>query len=206
MNIITAAQGTPEWFAARLGIPTGSGYSNVLAKGEGKTRKAYIVKLALELATGQVRDTFKNQAMLDGTEREPAARAYYESRHGNLVEEVGFCRHDSLATGVSPDGLIDKVGMVEIKSPIETTHREYMARKNEPPTYVAQIQGQLWICEREWCDFVSYHPDFPDNAKLIVRRVFRDDAYIKNLEAEIIRFNEEVQQELQDILNYKEAA
>lgn len=206
MKIITADQGTPEWFAARLGIPTGSGYSNVLAKGEGKTRKAYCIKLALELATGVVRETFQNQAMKDGTEREPIARAMYESRVGSFVDEIGFCRHDTLDTGVSPDGLIGDDGMVEIKCPVDTTHREYMDRKTEPTAYTAQIQGQLWITGRKWCDFVSYHPDYPANAQLIVRRVQRDEKYIANLEAEIIKFNAEVQLELEAIKNYKEAA
>ena len=81
-----------------------------------------------------------------------------------------------------------------------------MALKKEPTTYTAQIQGQLWVCEREWCDFVSYQPEFPDNARLLVRRVFRDDAYIKNLEAQVIQFIYELHSEVEFIRNYKEAA
>lgn len=206
MKIITAEQLSPEWFASRLGKPTGSGYSKVLAKGEGKTRQAYLIKLALELATGVIDDSFKNQAMQDGTEREPFARGLYESSRGVFVDEVGFCLHDKLDTGVSPDGLIGASGMIEIKSPTPPVHREYMALKKEPATYTAQIQGQLWVCEREWCDFVSYQPEFPDNARLLVRRVFRDDAYIKNLEAQVIQFIYELHSEVEFIRNYKEAA
>ena len=206
MKVITDVQGTPEWFSARLGKPTGSGYSKVLAKGEGKTRQAYLIKLALELATGVVEDSFKNQAMQDGTEREPFARGLYESSRGVFVDEVGFCLHDTLSTGVSPDGLIGTDGMIEIKSPTPPAHREYMALKKEPTTYTAQIQGQLWVCERAWCDFVSYHPEFPENARLVVRRVFRDDAYIKNLETEVAKFIDDVHNEVEFIRNYKEAA
>ena len=208
MKIINVEQGSSEWFAARLGRPTGSVYSDVLAKGKGVSRSNLVVKLALELVTGRpALPAFKKTtAMLDGTEREPFARALYESSRGVFVDEVGFCQHDTIFTGVSPDGLIDKDGMVEIKCPTEAVHREYMLRKDEPPTYRAQIQGQLWVAEREWCDFASYHPDFPENAQLIVRRVYRDEAYISNLVAEVIRFNQEVAAEAEAIRDYKEAA
>ena len=213
MKVINVEQGTPEWFAARLGRPTGSVFSDVLAKGKTAnapsiTRNNLIVKLALEVVTGQqATSTFKKtQPMIDGTDREPLARGLYESSRGFFIEEVGFCQHDTIFTGVSPDGLNGAEGMVEIKCPTEGVHREYMLRKDEPPAYRAQIQGQLWVCERVWCDFVSYHPDFPENARLIVRRVYRDDDYIKNLEAEVIKFNQEVAAEAEAIRQYKEAA
>ena len=208
MKVINVEQGTDLWFSARLGRPTGSVYSDVLAKGKGVSRGNLIVKLALELVTGKpALPAFKKTtAMLDGTEREPFARALYESSRGVFVDEVGFCQHDTIFTGVSPDGLIEKDGMVELKCPTEAVHREYMLRKDEPPVYRAQIQGQLWVAERDWCDFASYHPDFPENAQLIVRRVYRDEAYISNLETEVIRFNQEVAAEAEAIRNYREAA
>jgi len=206
MKVITADQGTPEWFAARLGKPTGSNYAKVLAKGEGKTRTEYLIKLALEQATGVIADSVQTQAMKDGTEREPFARGLYESSRGVFVDEVGFCLHDTLETGVSPDGLIGTSGMIEIKSPTPQVHREYMARDDVPPAYKAQVQGQLWVCEREWCDFVSYHPDFPENARLIVRHVVRDEKYIKTLADEVARFIDDVRAEVEFIRNYKEAA
>lgn len=212
MRIIDVVQGTDEWFATRMGMPTGSVYSDVLAKGRGGaesvTRRNLVVKCALELITKKpAAPAFKKtQAMQDGTDREPFARAMYEATRHVFVDEVGFCLHDTVYTGVSPDGLVDANGMTEFKCPTEGVHREYMQRKDEPPEYRAQIQGQLWVCEREWCDFASYHPDFPENAQLIVRRVFRDDAYIKTLESEVIRFNAEVQAEAEAIKNYREAA
>ena len=208
MITINVEQGSIEWFAARLGRPTGSVFSAVLAKGKGVTRGNLIVKLALEIANGkQAAATFqKSGPMLDGTEREPFARALYESSRGIFVDEVGFCQHDTIFTGVSPDGLIDADGMVEIKCPTEAVHREYMLRTDEPPAYRSQIQGQLWVTGRAWCDFVSYHPEFPANAQLIVRRVLRDEEYITNLETEVIKFNAEVEAEVESIRNYKEAA
>jgi len=211
MIVIDVPQGTDAWFEARLGRPTGSVYSDVLAKGKdgGKslTRQKLVVKLALEIVTCKpAAQGFKTQQMQDGNDREPIARALYEASRGVFVEEVGFCQHDTIFTGVSPDGLVGDDGMVEFKCPIETTHRDYMLRKDEPPEYRAQIQGQMWVTGRKWCDFVSFHPEFPANAQLIVRRVLRDDAYIANLEAEVIKFNADVQVEAEAIRNYQEAA
>ena len=203
MKIITADQGTPEWFAARLGKATGSRFSDVLAGGKGLTRKAYAVQLALEIVTGKQAETFTNQAMLDGTEREPIARALYEAHTGNFVDEVGFCRHDSIECGVSPDGLIDEDGGLEIKCPKASTHAGYLAIPAEPSTYTAQIQGCMWVTGRSWWDFVSYHPDFPENAQLIVRRVKRDSDYIVKLEQAVKAFRNEVMEEVSIIKNFR---
>jgi putative phage-type endonuclease len=211
--ILNVQQNSPEWFAARLGRPTGSVYSDVLARGKdgGKsvTRQKLVVKLALELVTGKpAAQIFQNQAMKDGTEREPIARALYEASRGVFIEEVGFCQHDTIFTGVSPDGFVGDGGMVEFKCPIETTHRDYMRLEAGkcPSEYRWQVLGQLWVCEREWCDFASYSNAFPDNSQLIVRRIYRDEAAIKLLEQEVIKFNAEVQAEAEAIRNYREAA
>ena len=203
MKIITADQGTPEWFAARLGKATGSRFSDVLAGGKGLTRKAYAVQLALEIVTGKQAETFTNQSMQDGTEREPIARALYEAHTGNFVDEVGFCRHDSIECGVSPDGLIDEDGGIEIKCPKASTHAGYLAIPAEPSTYTAQIQGCMWVTGRSWWDFVSYHPDFPENAQLIVRRVKRDSDYIVKLEQAVKAFRNEVMEEVSIIKNFR---
>lgn len=196
-------QRSPEWFSARLGLATGSKFSDVLAGGKGLTRKAYAVQLALEILTGKQAETFTNQAMLDGTEREPIARALYEAHTGNFVDEVGFCRHDSIECGVSPDGLIDEDGGLEIKCPKASTHAGYLAIPAEPSTYTAQIQGCMWVTGRSWWDFVSYHPDFPENAQLIVRRIKRDSDYIVKLEQAVKSFSKEVAEEVALIKNFK---
>lgn len=198
-----AAQGTPEWLAARLGRATGSRFSDVLAGGKGLTRKAYATQLALETITGQVAETFSSQDMAVGTEREPIARAQYEALTGNFVTEVGFCLHGSLPCGVSPDGLVDEDGGLEIKCPKASTHAGYLALAGEPSGYTAQIQGCMWITGRRWWDFVSYHPDFPANARLIVRRIARDQAFIDRLAGEIATFDLEVRAIADLILEYQ---
>lgn len=206
MKIITAEQRSPEWFAARLGKATGSRFADVLAGGKGLTRKAYAVQLALEIVTGKQVEAFTSKAIEDGVEREPIARALYEAHSGNFVDEVGFCLHDTLPCGVSPDGLVDSDGGVEIKCPKANTHASYLSMPAEPSAYTAQIQGCMWVTGRDWWDFVSYHPDFPENAQLIVRRVKRDNDYIVKLEQAIKTFSKEVLEEVDLIKNFRNAA
>lgn len=201
MKILTFAQGSDEWLAARLGLATASCFDAILAKGKGSDeavkRRDYRLRLVVERLTGKGVEGFKSAAMQQGTEREPLARAAYESRTGAFVESVGMIRHDELEAAASPDGLIDKDGGVEIKCPELAAHLEYLRlpANTAPSKYIAQIQGQMWIAERQWIDFASFNPDFPENLQLAVRRVRRDEKYIAQLEFMVRAFLGEVAQE-----------
>jgi putative phage-type endonuclease len=190
--IMNAPQGTPEWLAARAGCATASRFADVCAKiktGEAATRRKYRMQLATERLTGNPVQGYQNAAMLWGIQTEPEARAAYEAEHGVIVEETGFCLHPGIAfCGASPDGLVGDEGLVEIKCPESTTHLEWMEAGKVPPEHVPQIQGQLWITERRWVDFVSYDPRFPERLQLFIVRVTRDDEYIKALENDVARF------------------
>ena len=203
MRILQAEQRSPEWFAARLGRATASNFSNVLAAKSTAAYRNYRVKLALERLTGKQEDVFQSEAMKQGTEREPLARIAYEALTGNLVEEVGLCLHDTLECGASPDGLIDAVRGLEIKCPTPGKHCEYLRASAEPPEYTAQIQGCMWITERTEWDFVSFCPEFPENAQLIVRTIRRDDAYIDKLAKSVEAFMGEVSAEVESIRNFR---
>jgi putative phage-type endonuclease len=208
MRVLTAEQGTPEWFAARCGVPSGSRFADIMASGKGgapsATRASYLAELAIEAVTGVKTEFNVTPAMQHGVDTEPLARAAYETRTGELVDEIGFCLHDYINCGVSPDGLVGIPGLIEIKCPQPKTHAEYMRRTDAPPAYKWQIQGQLWVMNREWNDFVSYLPTAPENCRLIVRRVYRDEQAIKLLESEVIRFNEELEKEIEFFVNYRE--
>ena len=206
MKLITAEQRTPEWFAARLGKATASNFGNILAAKTTAAYRNYRVRLALERLTGRQEEIFQSEAMKQGTEREPLARIAYEALTGNLVEEVGFCLHDTLECGASPDGLIDSVRGLEIKCPTPGKHCEYLRAKAEPPEYTPQIQGCMWITDRQEWDFVSFCPEFPENAQLIVRTIKRDDAYIEKLAAAVESFMQEVAAEVEAIRNFRNAA
>ena len=199
-------QGSEAWHQCRLGLATASNFQKVLAtikSGEAAERRNYRIKLALERITGKREDGFQNDAMRLGTEREPLARIAYEVLTGNNVMEVGFCRHPTLECGASCDGIIDETRGIEIKAPSPGKHVEYLHQKAEPPEYTAQIQGCLWITGRAAWDFVSFNPEFPENAQLIVRTIKRDEAYIARLEDAVKLFMFEVEGEVEAIRNYR---
>jgi hypothetical protein len=206
MKIVTAEQRSPDWFAARLGKATASNFANVLASKSTAAYRNYRVKLALERMTGKQEEGFQSDAMRQGTEREPLARIAYEAHTGHLVEEVGFCLHDVLECGASPDGLVNADGGLEIKCPTPGKHFEYLRQKGEPAEYTAQIQGCMWITGRSWWDFVSFCPEFPENAQLIVRTIARDGDYIDRLAAAVDAFMAKVRADVEAISNFKVAA
>lgn len=186
MKIIDCIQGTEEWHLARLGKATASHFSDCVAGGQGKTRKTYMLQLLAERLTGEPTEGFSNAAMQHGTDTEPLAREYYEQVNGCTVDQVGFIERDEWV-GASPDGLIGDKGLVEIKCPNSTTHIRYIMDGKVPTTYRKQIQGQLWVCEREWCDFVSYDPRVKSRP-YFCERVERDDKFIKELAIGVTMF------------------
>lgn len=178
-------QGSPEWFAARAGIPTASRFSTVMAKGEGKTRAEYMRKLAGEIITGELAEGFTTPHMERGKLMEDEARETYAFINSVEPYQVGFIRSGD--KGASPDSLIGTDGGLEIKTALPHIQIDRLERDRLPPEHKAQVQGNLWISEREWWDFVSYWPRLP----MLVTRVYRDEPYIKAMSDEIDRFNDE---------------
>jgi len=183
MKIIDCVQGSEEWFTARLGKVTGTGFAKVLAKGQGKTRKSYMIQLAAERLTGLAQESYSNAAMEWGTEHEADARIRYEMVNDVSVLLAGFVELSD-EIGTSPDGLVDDEGLLEIKCPNSTTHIETIMSNNVPSQYIPQIQGGMWVAERQWCDFVSFDPRVTSMPYLCLR-VARDQKYIDNLENEV---------------------
>ena len=197
-------QRTEEWFQQRLGKVTASRISDVIAKtktGVSTSRQNYLIQLVSERLTGKKGDSFVNQAMLDGIERESAARELYERTRGVSVTEVGFFDHPVIKnSGASPDGAVNAAeegkyaGLIEIKCPIETTHTNTLMSKSIPTKYIPQMQWQLACTGAKWVDFISYNPNFPVELQLFVATLDRDDTYIAELETEVIKFLDEVDQ------------
>lgn len=203
-TILYGSQRTEEWFACRCGRLTASnlhfvmskpkakkdGTASTAASSEATGRMNYRVRVALEQIT-QVAD--REEAVLTpemrrGEEREPNARMHYEIQTGNEIEMVQFVHFDELMIGCSPDGMIGNDGMIETKCGNQATHLEYLQRETVPPEYKWQVQGSLWVTGRSWLDFITYHPDFPEELRLGVLRVERDEAMIAELQAECRRF------------------
>lgn len=188
-NII---QGSDEWKAMRLGKVTASRVADVVAKtksGYSASRANYAAQLIAERLTGTPAESYTNAAMQHGTETEPEARAAYEFYQGVTVTEIAFVPHPKIdQAGCSPDGLVDDDGLVEIKCPNTATHLETLLGQAVPSKYDTQMQFQLSCTGRKWCDFVSYDPRMPENMRLFVKRVDRDDKRISELETEIAAF------------------
>ena len=188
-------QRSEEWFQARLGKVTASRVADVLAKiksGESASRRNYKIQLVSERLTGERQETYINQAMQDGIDREFYARERYVQQFGE-VEEVGFVKHPTLEAGASPDGMVGDDGLLEIKCPMGTTHTETLMTQEVPSKYIPQIQFQLRCTGRKWCDFVSYNPMFPEHLQVFVKRVEADEVYQMELDKEIEAFLLEVQ-------------
>lgn len=203
-------QGSPEWFAQRLGKVTASRMVDVLAKGrsgEAASRAGYRAELVAERLTGKQQEGFTNAAMKWGTECEPLARAAYEAEFGLLVEEVGMIPHPTIAmAGASPDGLVSIDGLIEIKCPETKSHIDTMLSGEAPAKYIPQMQWQMACTGRAWVDFVSFDPRMPADMQMFVRRVLRDDNLIREYETEVIRFLAEVDETVSRLKAMKAAA
>ena len=202
-------QQSDEWFKQRIGKATGSRFKDIIAKiksGEAAARRNYRAQLVLERLTGSREETYTNAAMQWGNDNEPLARVAYEAKTGLVVVEVDFINHESLMAGVSPDGLVDDEGGIEIKCPYQSAIHLETLKNGMPDEHMAQVQGAMWITGRKWWDFISYDPRFPDAIQLYVQRVERDEKYIGDLEREVIKFLSEVDAELEQILKMTEAA
>lgn len=197
MKIIeTCEQGSDAWLELRVGKVTASKFKDVMTNGRGDkpsaTAKAYMIKLVSEILRGEPMSFFENDAMRWGTETEPQARAMYELKNNVDVKEVAFVELNEFV-GVSPDGLVGGDGLLEIKCPnTETQIKRFLDKTGLPREYEAQVQGQLWVTGREWCDFVSFDPRIDVEASYIQTRVYRDEEYIAELEKKVSIFVEEM--------------
>jgi putative phage-type endonuclease len=189
-------QGTNEWLQLRLGKVTASRVADIMAKtktGVSASRGNYLIELALQRVTGNIEPMYTNDAMAWGTATEPQARVAYEVKTGNFVDQIAFVEHDIIEWfGCSPDGLVGKDGLIEIKCPNSATHWATIKDKKPPNKYVIQMQTQMACTGRKWCDFVSFDPRMPERSQLFICRVERDQTMIDEIEAEVMKFLIEV--------------
>jgi hypothetical protein len=188
-------QGTPDWLAARRGCITGSRFKDCrdkLKNGQpSKACLAYAYDTARERCGGQAPAKFQNAAMRIGTEQEAIARKAYERRTRNLVEEVGFFTTDDGLYGLSPDGLIDDDGVLEIKTMVSSDTLFTALANGDVSEYMDQCLGYLWLLGRQWVDLVLWAPDLDH---MTIKRITRDEDAIEKLEADLVAFAKLVQE------------
>lgn len=196
-------QGSDAWKEIRLGRVTASRVADIIAKtksGYSASRANYAAQLVAERLTGTVQESYVNAAMQHGIDTESEARDAYSFRTDATVAEIGFVVHPAITqSGASPDGLIGDDGLLEIKCPQTNTHIETLLGASVPGKYVTQIQWQLACTQRAWCDFVSYDPRMPEEMRLFIQRIARDDVQILGLEGEVRAFLDEVETTVQKI-------
>lgn len=189
-------QNSPEWFEIRRGLPTASQFKAILAKGEGKTRYSYMRKLAAEIITGQPSGEFKRPEFDRGHAMEAEARNFYSFFADADPQLVGFVRNGQ--KGASPDAFIGDNGLLEIKTQRGDLLVDTIFKGEFPSEHVAQVQGQLWVTEREFCDLVVYWPGMPT----FIRRAYRDSHYIHTLSRAVDTFNDELTALVERIKRY----
>lgn len=180
MKIIDVEQGSLAWIAARIGIPTSSAFDRLItpAKGEpSKSQPKYMAKLLAEWYLNVSLDEYVSEFMQRGKEMEASAAAFYEFDTDRTTTQVGFVTDDRGRVGASPDRFVGDDGLLEIKCPSAEVHTDYLLNGGVADTYWCQLQGQLWLCERQWVDILSFHPALPKK----VIRVPRDDEFIVKL-------------------------
>lgn len=198
MQTLQVKQGSDEWLKVRLGKPTASRFGDIITPDKGeksKTYTAYLYELLGELIAGEKDETYKSQWMDRGNELEQKAKEKYEFLKDATIETVGIVFNDDLTIGASPDGLIGNKGGIEIKCPKSSTIVKYMLEDRLPLIYKPQVQGNLWICEREYWDFIAYHP----NTNMFIHRVYRDEDYIKKMSFYLNDFVDELKEKYETL-------
>lgn len=190
LEIFNCEQNSPEWQRVRMGIPTASAFGDIMTPGktktEQKTRNTYLLKLAGEIITGQPMEMVITRDMERGHQMEAEARDLYAFETGAALERIGFAKRGR--AGCSPDSLIGTDGGLEIKTKFPYLLVPLILADEFPAEHKAQVQGTLWIMQREWWDIKVYWPNMPR----FVKRTYRDEAFIQRLAMEVDRFNSDL--------------
>jgi putative phage-type endonuclease len=206
--IHTFPQRSPEWYAYKLGRISASRIADIIAKtksGPSASRANYRAELLCERLTGQAQESYTNAAMQWGIDNEQAARDAYSWRTDCNVTEIGFADHPVIEmAGCSADGIMGNCqALIEIKAPNSATHLDTLLGAPVADKYIVQMQWQMaCLPGTEFCDFVSYDPRLPENARLFIKRIMRDEKRIRELEEEVRVFAFELAQLVKRIKAY----
>ena len=199
MIVETVLQGSPEWFQLRCGCATASRLDDVIGKYKGKEtykqgRADYMGEIVAEILTNKTAEHYVSPAMQWGVDIEPLAKEAYQIERDVEIGMAGIEFHDKINRfAASPDGYLGSDGLIEIKCPNTITHIGYIIAGVVPEDYKPQMLGQMSCSGRKWCDFVSFDPRLPRKYQLFIKRFERDDEEISRIEAEVLKFNAEVQ-------------
>ena len=174
--------GTEEWYAARLGKVTASRGACLLVNGKGpyglgegaQTYAGEVVRGMMGIPP----DEFSTPDMEEGVTREPESIAAYEDKTFRTVDPGGFLLMDGSIVGASPDGFVDEDGTIQAKNPRPKAHMDFLLSRTIPSGYRVQVQWEMMVSGRKWCDFFSYCPSFPEKHRLVIVRVPFDEQWV----------------------------
>lgn len=208
MQVEGINQNSPQWIMSRVGHGTASHAGDMIAKpkrettGELERRRKYRSQLAWERINCRAVQHWVKPEMQWGIDHQDAARQAYEIEKGVILEPGGWWLHDRISWfGASPDYLLpDGLGLVEIKCPYYSeNHDEHFDNDWElDKDYEAQMTAQLAVTGRQYCDYVSYDPRWPEKLQLFVWRFKPEPAVLRGLEQEIDFFLHQVEQHCHD--------
>lgn len=167
ITIHNVIQGTDEWADARRGIITASNMkllmTPTLKSANNDKSRSHLYELLAQRISGFVEPAFLSDDMARGHDDEPRMRDVYQRHTGAIVESIGFVTNDKwgLTLGCSPDGFVGEDGMIEGKSRRQKYQVQTILDGIVPAEYMLQIQTGLLVCERSWCDFISYSGGLP---------------------------------------------
>lgn len=181
-------QGTTEWAALRSGIPTASNFDRIITPGgkPSKGAEAYAFSLLAERLMGHPCVEFTSHWMDRGSQMEAEAVSFYEFQRDCETVKIGFVTNTAGTIGCSPDRFVGEDGLLEIKVPKESTHMSYLMKSGSAyEEYRVQVQGQLWVSQKQWSDVLSFHPELPP----ALLRIERDEPFILALAAAVEAFS-----------------
>lgn len=196
--VSTSEQGSDEWLAERIPYVTASNVAKVMAKGAGTTRQNYLVQKACEILSGKPVPGFKSKHMQNGNDNERAGRELYQLITGNSVEQSGFAYLPDEKLGASVDGQVSDDGLWEHKFVIPPEQVRFITTGKIKPEYMKQIQTQLYVRDRQWCDFqqTSFGDDeygyLPEKHQVKIVRVYRDEVMILEIRKEVAFFHRDL--------------
>lgn len=174
-------QGSDEWIKIRLGKLTGSNAQAIAANGKGL--ETLVFEKVAEIMTGKTKPSYTNDDIERGNDFEAMARNSYEMETGNAVKQVGFLELDEF-TGCSPDGLVGEDGLIEIKCKNDANFAHFLFDKKIDPAHNWQVQFNLWVSEREWCDYIVFNENFTKTIEIV--RIQRNETEIAKLKAGVL--------------------
>ncbi|XP_063217698.1 uncharacterized protein LOC134540509 [Bacillus rossius redtenbacheri] len=196
LEVQTRDQGSSQlWMKERRKRVTASFFGRVCKMRENTSCKVTVEAIVYSRV-------LENAATIHGLANERIAVALYEEQTGHTVKQCGLfvdLQHCFLAA--SPDGLVDEDGLVEVKCPYSARElnpldaamqlKTFFCRVvdgelclNRSHNYYYQVQGQLHITRRKWCDFVVW-----TTKGISIERIVRDDCFwLEKMESKLLRF------------------